>query len=329
MTESRAALRRRQAALRRRRAAARRAASAATPAPVAHGRRRTTAANARPHRGGARLHPAPAADVRAADAPAHGAPAADARRSPSRTPSREPARVPATTGAVVLTATPAEAARRPALFRGGRFSEGVLSGDPTPHRDHARHAARRRGGQRARSRSRSRATPASTASSPAAACGPARALGHAIKARVNGPQAAHAVLVPLRRPHGRTRPSAASGRPCPPARARSSSSGSSTASTTPRATSTRVALLADEDVDFVLNLGNYISARAASQTEGVRPPYDLAPGPVARPPTGGATAQYRTRRAACAACTRPTRSSRRGTTARCRPATPAPTPRRR
>ena len=92
------------------------------------------------------------------------------------------------------------AGRRVPTLRGGSFSEGVISGDPTPSGVTLWTRLARRGGHPGPSTSRSPATRASTASSaPTSSPLPPRPRGHALKVRVaNLDPPARGVLLPLR-----------------------------------------------------------------------------------------------------------------------------------
>ncbi len=194
-----------------------------------------------------------------------------------------------TAGAGVLAVSPARAASAPPLLRGGRFSEGVLSGDPTPtgitlatrlagvegRGSVLVEIARDAGFNRVVSRGRLLTGPG---------------LGHAVKARVAG-----------LRPHtrywyrfsGRTADSSVGQfRTAPPAGSHQPvqfgivygidfAAGYFNALT----------LLAKEDVDFVLNLGTYINSDPQAGT--ARPPYDV---PAARS-LPGYRLRYRSARA--------------------------------
>ena len=86
------------------------------------------------------------------------------------------------------------------------------------------------------------------------------AKGHALKARVTGPEGARAVLLPLLdADDGRAR-SGASGPRCRPTPGSRCTSRSGPARTSPTASTTRTTLLAAEDLDFVVCLGDYIYA---------------------------------------------------------------------
>ena len=194
-----------------------------------------------------------------------------------------------TAGAGVLAVSPARAASAPPLLRGGRFSEGVLSGDPTPtgitlatrlagvegRGSVLVEIARDAGFNRVVSRGRLLTGPG---------------LGHAVKARVAG-----------LRPHtrywyrfsGRTADSSVGQfRTASPAGSHQPvqfgivygidfAAGYFNALT----------LLAKEDVDFVLNLGTYIDSDPQAGT--ARPPYDV---PAARS-LPGYRLRYRSARA--------------------------------
>ncbi len=179
-----------------------------------------------------------------------------------------------TTGGVVIAAAPARAARRPPLLRGGHFSEGVLSGDPTPTAITLAtrlvgvegtgavtlEIARDRGFDRVVTRSRLRTGPG---------------LGHAVKARVNGlkPHTQYWYRFAGRTAHspvGRFRTS------LPPDSRQVVQFGIVYGLDYNAGYFNAAALLADEDVDFVLNLGNYIAADPVPADEGVRAPYEIA-----------------------------------------------------